>query len=49
MAYEDLQQIAGMAGLFLFLGLFLWVVIYALNPRNRSTFDAAAHAPLDRD
>jgi cytochrome c oxidase cbb3-type subunit 4 len=49
MTYESLQQLAGMAGLFLFIGLFTWVLIYALNPRNRSTFDAAARSPLDRD
>jgi cytochrome c oxidase cbb3-type subunit 4 len=33
----------------LFVGIFLAIVIYALWPRNKATFDAAAQMPLRED
>jgi cytochrome c oxidase cbb3-type subunit 4 len=33
----------------LFVGIFIAIVTYALWPRNKSTFDAAAHMPLRED
>jgi cytochrome c oxidase cbb3-type subunit 4 len=33
----------------LFVGIFIAIVIYALWPRNRATFDAAARMPLRED
>lgn len=33
----------------LFVGIFIGIVVYALWPRNRATFDAAARMPLRED
>ena len=33
----------------LFVGIFIAIVVYALWPRNRATFDAAARMPLRED
>ena len=33
----------------LFVGIFIAIVIYALWPRNKATFDAAARMPLRED
>ncbi|QOZ24221.1 cbb3-type cytochrome c oxidase subunit 3 [Bradyrhizobium sp. CCBAU 51753] len=33
----------------LFIGIFIAIVVYALWPRNRRLFDAAARMPLRRD
>ena len=30
----------------IFIGIFIAIVVYALWPRNKSTFDAAARLPL---
>ena len=32
-----------------FVGIFLAIVIYALRPRNKTQFDAAARMPLRED
>jgi cytochrome c oxidase cbb3-type subunit IV len=47
--YEWLAQIAQSAGLLYFLAIFLAVLAYALWPKNRRTFDAAARVPLQED
>jgi cytochrome c oxidase cbb3-type subunit IV len=47
--YHTLANIAQTFGMLLFIGGFLLVVVYALLPRNRATFDAAARAPLHED
>jgi cytochrome c oxidase cbb3-type subunit 4 len=49
MTYHILAGFAQTGGLLYFLALFLAVVIYALWPRNRSRFDAAARMPLSED
>lgn len=33
----------------IFVGIFLVIVIYALRPRNKALFDAAAKTPLRED
>lgn len=33
----------------LFVGIFISIVVYALWPRNKATFDAAARMPLRED
>ncbi len=33
----------------LFVGIFIAIVVYALWPRNKATFDAAARLPLRED
>ena len=33
----------------IFIGIFIAIVVYALWPRNKSTFDAAARLPLRED
>ncbi len=33
----------------LFVGIFIAIVVYALWPRNKATFDAAARQPLRED
>jgi cytochrome c oxidase cbb3-type subunit IV len=47
--YEWLAQIAQSAGLLYFVALFVAVSAYALWPKNRATFDAAARLPLQED
>ena len=47
--YTMLATLAQSAGLLLFVTGFLSVCAYALWPKNRKTFDRAAHAPLDQE
>lgn len=47
--YETLSQFAQTGGLLIFIGLFGAVLVYALWPRNKAKFDAAARQPLDED
>lgn len=47
--YETLSQFAQTGGLLIFVGLFAIVLVYALWPRNKTKFDAAARQPLDED
>ena len=47
--YEWLARFAQSAGVLYFIGLFLVVLVYALRPRNKETFDRAAHMPLRED
>jgi cytochrome c oxidase cbb3-type subunit 4 len=49
MTYETLAHLAQTGGLVFFFSLFAAVLGYALRPRNRKTFDSAAHAPLRED
>ena len=49
MTYQTAQSIFGMAGLFIFLTLFLGVVAFVLWPGNRKGFDEASRIPLERD
>ena len=47
--YEWLARFAQSAGVLYFIALFLAVLVYALRPRNKETFDHAAHMPLRED
>ena len=47
--YAFLAAIAQKAGVLFFFTAFLGVVVYALWPRNREHFDAAARIPLQED
>ena len=44
--YETLVQFAQTWGLVLFVLAFALVLIYALNPRNKTKFDEAKQIPL---
>ncbi len=48
MTYEAAAQFAQTWGLVYAMLLFSGALAYALWPRNKSTFDRAAHIPLDR-
>ncbi len=45
--YETLSSIAQTWGLVLFVVAFALVLIYALSPRNKKTFDEAGKIPLN--
>jgi cbb3-type cytochrome oxidase subunit 3 len=47
MTHQTVQALAGYTGMFLFLGLFLVVLVYALRPKNQQMFDHMAKLPLD--
>ncbi len=47
--YETLSRFAQQGGSIYFSLLFVAAMIYALWPRNRSRFDAAARMPLDEE
>lgn len=47
--YSLLAEIAQQFGLIFFMAIFLGVVAYALWPKNRERFDAAAEIPLKED
>ena len=49
MTYETLARFAQQGGSIYFSALFVAVLIYALWPRNRTRFDAAARIPLDEE
>jgi cytochrome c oxidase cbb3-type subunit 4 len=48
-SYETLSRFAQQGGSIYFSLLFVAALIYALWPRNRSRFDAAARMPLDEE
>lgn len=49
MTYEDVKGIAAMAGLLIFIALFIGVLIYAFWPGNKKRFERARNIPLDKD
>ncbi|PSC06866.1 hypothetical protein SLNSH_00310 [Alsobacter soli] len=48
-SYETLAHIAQTWGTVGFVVMFALVLVYALNPKNRTQFDAAAKMPLEKD
>ena len=48
-SYDTLSRFAQQGGSIYFCALFAAAMIYALWPRNRSHFDAAARMPLDEE
>jgi cytochrome c oxidase cbb3-type subunit 4 len=49
MDYNTLVMVTQIAGLVLFIGLFLGVLIYALWPSNKKRFERASQMPLEQD
>ena len=49
MTYQTLAAFAQTGGLLYFVGMFATVIAYALWPKNRTRFDAAAQMPLSED
>lgn len=49
MAYEDVRTFAAVAGMLLFIALFVGVLIYAFWPGNKKRFERARRMPLDND
>jgi cytochrome c oxidase cbb3-type subunit IV len=49
MLYEDMREFAAGFGLIYLIVLFAGVLVYALWPGNKRTFDRAAKLPLQED
>ena len=49
MTFETLSMWVQQGGTIYFVMIFVAVLIYALWPRNRTRFDAAARIPLDEE
>lgn len=49
MSYESVATISQLVSLFLFLGIFLVVLVYALWPANGRRFDEVQRISLDLD
>lgn len=49
MAYEDVKTYAAMAGLLIFIALFIGVLVYAFWPGNKARFEQARSIPLEKD
>ena len=49
MTYESVQALCAMAGLLLFVTLFVVVVAFVLWPGNKKSFDEASLIPLQKD
>lgn len=49
MTYQTLAAFAQTGGLLYFVAMFAAVIAYALWPKNRTRFDAAAQMPLSED
>jgi|TARA_R100000455_G_C6175701_1_gene55433 cytochrome c oxidase cbb3-type subunit 4 len=47
--YDSLASFAQTWGLLFFFAVFIGVLVYALWPKNREKFDAAARMPLNDD
>lgn len=47
--YQDASYFAQTYGLLYLFGLFVMVLIYALWPKNKEKFDAAAKIPLEEN
>lgn len=49
MTYEDVRSFVALAGLAIFIGLFLGVLLYTFWPGNKRRFERARRIPLDDD
>jgi cytochrome c oxidase cbb3-type subunit IV len=49
MTYESIQSMSALAGLILFVALFLGVLIFVFWPGNARGFDEASRIPLAND
>jgi cytochrome c oxidase cbb3-type subunit 4 len=49
MTYEDVRSFVGVAGMLLFIILFVGVLIYTFWPGNKKRFDHARYIPMEDD
>jgi cytochrome c oxidase cbb3-type subunit 4 len=49
MTYEVIRSWAGMAGLILFVVMFVLVLVYVFWPGNKADFERARRLPLEND
>ncbi len=49
MDYENLQMIAGLSGLLLFIAIFAGVLFWVLRPGAKESFDENARIPFKED
>ncbi len=49
MTYEQVESISAMAGLFLFITLFIGVVVFVVWPGNQKGFEESSRIPLESD
>ena len=49
MTYESVQSISAMAGLFIFITLFIGVLAFVFWPGNQKGFEEASRIPLEND
>lgn len=49
MTYEEVSGFVGVAGMLLFIILFMGVLIYTFWPGNKKRFEEARHIPLEDD
>jgi cytochrome c oxidase cbb3-type subunit 4 len=49
MTYEIIRSWAGMAGLILFIVMFVLVLVYVFWPGNKADFERARRLPLEND
>lgn len=47
MSFEEVRSFVGVAGLLIFIALFIGVLIYTFWPGNKKRFEQARHIPLD--
>lgn len=49
MEYETVARVTQVASLLMFIAMFIAVLVYALRPKNKATFDKASRAALNPD
>ena len=49
MTYDSMQTVAAIAGLLIFIGLFIAVLVFVFWPGNQKGFDEASRIPLEKD
>ena len=49
MTYEVIRSWASMAGLLLFIGMFILILAYVFSPGNKDDFERARRLPLEND
>jgi cytochrome c oxidase cbb3-type subunit 4 len=49
MTYETVRSLSAMAGLFIFIALFIGVLVFVFWPGNQKGFEEASRIPLEKD
>ena len=49
MTYETVKSLSAMAGLIIFIGLFIGVLVFVFWPGNQKGFEEASRIPLEKD